>query len=110
MVRKLKHFQAISHFHPFYLGCLLVAWKVSNNNLYFFISLIELLVSRMLLDGEGISHNPNAHVEAATLFLTAAEQGRIPQAEYYLALMYEYGEKSFDRALQYYQRVAQQNH
>ena len=34
--------------------------------------------------------------------------------EYYLALMYEYGyggvEKSFDRALQYYQRVAQQNH
>jgi TPR repeat protein len=68
----------------------------------------------MLLEGQGVAHNSNPYVEAATLFHTAAEQGHVPQAEYYLALMYEYGqggvEKNFDSALEYYKRASQQNH
>jgi len=68
----------------------------------------------MLLDGDGSSRNPNSTLEAATLFMTAAEVGHIPQAEYHLALMYEYGhgglDKNFPLALVYYKRAAEQNH
>jgi TPR repeat protein len=63
---------------------------------------------RMLLEGTGVTQQLQ---EAASLFRIAAEHN-IPQAEHFLALMYEYGrgiELSFDMAAYFYRRAAEKN-
>lgn len=66
-----------------------------------------------MIENEG-AFTGQSTVEAATLFLTAAEKGHISHAEYYLALLYEYGrggvERNFPMAITYYKRAAEQNH
>jgi TPR repeat protein len=50
--------------------------------------------------------------EAATLFLKAADEGDVPQAEYSLAMMFEYGlgvSTSYEKAAFYYGRAVEKN-
>lgn len=68
------------------------------------------LLGKMLLD------NSNAEIakykEAATLFLKAADEGSVPQAQYSLAMMYEYGlgmSPSYEKAVYYYGKAVEQN-
>lgn len=64
----------------------------------------------MLLEGMGV-HNPQFY-EAYELFKFAA-QHHIPQAEHFLAVMYEYGLgiiKDFDKAKEYYNRAVEKQY
>ena len=64
----------------------------------------------MLMEGKGLA-SPS-YSEAAALFHTAAEEN-VPQAQYSLALMYEYGmgvEQNFHLAAKFYQRAVEQHH
>jgi TPR repeat protein len=66
------------------------------------------LLAKMLMEGQGVPY-PN-HQEAATYFHLAADEGKVPQAEHHLGIMYEYGlgvERSFDKAAMYYRRASE---
>lgn len=68
------------------------------------------LCYRMLLEGKGVP-GPS-HLEAAVYFQKAADEG-ISQAEYNLALMYEYGlgvKQDLDKTAALYRRAAEKNY